>query len=260
MSPAAEEPSPTPRRGLAGSGRGTLRTMPEAPTNPPTAEATGAAAIRIKLSAAARDELLRALGGRGGGTGVRIWVERGVHPHPQMMLDRASVRDIPLEVDGVPLLVDEASVRFLRDAEIRYRTDANPPGFEVVGPFLPTRTPAPGAPAAAGPAPPPASGSRPEAEERVRQALKNIYDPEIPMNIVDLGLIYGMDWAEDGGLTIRMTMTSPGCPAVEELVREVETGARTAAGLARVKVEVVWDPPWGPDRMTDFARRQFGYA
>jgi len=80
------------------------------------------------------------------------------------------------------------------------------------------------------------------------------------MNIVDLGLLYGFAWAEDGALTIRMTMTSPGCPAVEELVREVETTARTASGAPSVKVEVVWEPPWGPDRMTDFARRQFGYA
>jgi len=57
-----------------------------------------------------------------------------------------------------------------------------------------------------------------------------------------------------------MTMTSPGCPAVEELVREVETTARAASGTPSVRVEVVWEPPWGPDRMTEFARRQFGYA
>ena len=106
------------------------------------------------------------------------------------------------------------------------------------------------------------AGDGPHAaeEEKVRAALKNVYDPEIPMNIVDLGLLYGFAWAEDGALTIRMTMTSPGCPAVEELVREVETTARTASGAPSVKVEVVWEPPWGPDRMTDFARRQFGYA
>jgi metal-sulfur cluster biosynthetic enzyme/Fe-S cluster assembly iron-binding protein IscA len=214
--------------------------------------------IRLRVSGAARQELLRSLEGRPSGTGVRVWVERGVHPHPQMMLDRPSIRDVPVETDGVLLLVDEASVRFLRDAEIRYRTDANPPGFEVVGPFLPSRAPA--TPTVAPPAAPVTAGARGEAEERIRAALKNIYDPEIPMNLIDLGLIYGMEWADDGGLTIRMTMTSPGCPAVEELVREVETAAKAASGAPRVKVEVVWEPPWGPDRMTDFARRQFGYA
>ncbi len=218
-----------------------------------------AESVRLKLTGPAREELAKALQGRPAGTGVRVWVERGVHPHPQMMIDRPSVRDLSIDVDGILVLVDEASVRFLRDAEIRYRTDANPPGFEVVGPFLPTRAP-PSATPAPSAAPGAAAPARPEAEERVRQALKNIYDPEIPMNIIDLGLIYSMDWSDSGELTIRMTMTSPGCPAVEELVREVETSARSASGAPSVKVEVVWEPPWSPDRMTDFARRQFGYA
>jgi len=216
--------------------------------------------IRLRLTPEARSALAGALDGRPPGSGIRIWVERGMRPHPQMMVDHASVRDIPVTVDGVPLLVDEASVAFLRDAEVRYRTDASPPGFEVVGPFLPARTapaPAPNGPGAAAAT---GTGPRPDAEETVRLALKNVYDPEIPMNIVDLGLIYGFDWGTDGALTIRMTMTSPGCPAVEELVHEVEETARTASGAPSVKVEVVWEPPWGPERMTEFARRQFGYA
>ena len=217
--------------------------------------------IRLRLTPEAHTALAAALAGRPPGSGVRIWVERGMRPHAQMMIDRPSSRDLPVTVDGVAMLVDEASAAFLRDAEVRYRTDASPPGFEVVGPFLPTRTPS--APPA-GPAPTPAeavgTGPHAEAEDRVRQALKNVYDPEIPMNIVDLGLLYGFDWGADGGLTIRMTMTSPGCPAVEELVREVETTAKTASGANAVKVDVVWEPPWGPERMTEFARRQFGYA
>jgi metal-sulfur cluster biosynthetic enzyme len=178
------------------------------------------------------------------------------------MVDRPSVRDIPIVVDGLSLLVDEASVPFLRDAEVRYQRDATPPGFEVVGPFMPSRAPAPPPPPAAetGAAPAGSGGPHATAEEAVRGALKNVYDPEIPMNVVDLGLLYGFDWGPEGALTIRMTMTSPGCPAVEELVREVEQTARAASGAPSVKVEVVWEPPWGPERMTDFARRQFGYA
>jgi len=217
--------------------------------------------IRLRLTPEARDALAAALSGRPAGSGVRLWVERGMRPHAQMMVDRASVRDIPLTVDGVALLVDETSVPFLRDAEIRYRTDATPPGFEVVGPFLPSRAtgPAPAEPAP-GASTANAGGAHADAEEKLRQALKNVYDPEIPMNIVDLGLLYGFDWGPDGALTIRMTMTSPGCPAVEELVHEVEATARTASGARSVKVDVVWEPPWGPERMTDFARRQFGYA
>jgi metal-sulfur cluster biosynthetic enzyme/Fe-S cluster assembly iron-binding protein IscA len=223
---------------------------------PPASES-----IRLRLQPEARAALANALAGRPGGSGVRIWVERGMRPHAQMMVDRPSVRDIPVTVDGVALLVDEASVPFLRDAEVRYHQDASPPGFEVVGPFLPAQAPArPPAVPEAKPTAPGASGTHADAEASVQQALKNVYDPEIPMNIVDLGLIYGFDWADDGALTIRMTMTSPGCPAVEELVREVEETARAASGARSVKVNVVWEPPWGPERMTDFARRQFGYA
>jgi len=215
--------------------------------------------IRLRLTPGAREALAAALAGRPAGTGVRLWVERGMHPHAQMMVDRPSGRDLPLSVEGVLLLVDEASVSFLRDAEVRYHGDADPPGFEVVGPFLPSRS-LPEAPPVPGPASGRSGGAHAEAEERVRQALRNVYDPEIPMNIVDLGLLYGFDWAADGGLTIRMTMTSPGCPAVEELVHEVERTARDPSGAPSVKVEVVWEPPWGPERMTEFARRQFGYA
>ncbi len=217
--------------------------------------------IRLRLTAEARTALAEALAGRPAGSGVRIWVERGMRPHAQMMIDRPSVRDVPLVVDGLTLLVDATSVPFLRDAEVRYRLDATPAGFEVVGPFLPSRL-EPAAPATedAPSAAATASGPQAAAEERVRQALKNVYDPEIPMNVVDLGLLYGFDWAPDGALRIRMTMTSPGCPAIEELVHEVEEAARTASGAPSVKVDIVWEPPWGPERMTDFARRQFGYA
>ena len=233
---------------------GTDGRRPTEPEGSPTA-------VRLRLSPAAREALAQALAGRPAGSGVRVWVERGLHPHAQMMIDRASVRDVPVTVDGVPLLVDEASLHFLRDASVDYRSDADPPGFEVVGPFLPSRT----APDAA--SPPPAgteeatpTGPHAEAEGRVRQALRSIYDPEIPMNIVDLGLIYGLEWSDAGDLAVRMTMTSPGCPAVEELVREVESAARSASGAPAVRVEIVWEPPWGPERMTAFARRQFGYA
>ncbi len=234
-------------------------------TDPNEAPAPAPESIRIRLTSAAREAIVGALAGRPAGSGVRLWVERGLHPHPQMMVDLPSHRDIPVTVDGVTLLVDRTSAHFLRDAEVRYRTDLNPPGFEIVGPFLPTRT-------SAGPEAEPASGPTPAtdrsgkgsahdaAEDRVRKALKNIYDPEIPMNIVDLGLVYGMEWSDTGELSIRMTMTSPGCPSVEEIVREVTEAAGTASGAPHVKVDIVWEPPWGPERMTEFARKQFGYA
>jgi metal-sulfur cluster biosynthetic enzyme/Fe-S cluster assembly iron-binding protein IscA len=218
--------------------------------------------VRLRLTPEARKALSDALVGRPPGSGIRLWVERGIRPHAQMMVDLRSHRDLPLELDGVPLLLDESSIQFLRDAEVRYRTDREPPGFEVVGPFLPSGAPAP--PPAPEAVQRPASGTggkeRLEIEERIREALKNIYDPEIPMNVIDLGLIYGIDWSDSGDLTIRMTLTSPGCPVVEAFTEEVTRAAREASGLNNVKVDIVWEPPWGPDRMSDFARRQFGYA
>jgi len=224
--------------------------------------------IRLKVTPEARTALAAALVGRPSGSGVRLWVERGMRPHAQMMIDHASVRDVPVEVDGIPLLLDESSLKFLLDAEIRFHSDPARVGFEVVGPFLPSAAPAaaaapPSSPAVPAPAAASAAGkgpARPELEQKIHEALRNIYDPEIPMNIIDLGLIYGMDWDASGGLTIRMTMTSPGCPAVEALTQEVATTARNASGVEKVQVDVVWEPPWGPDKMTDFARRQFGYA
>lgn len=224
--------------------------------------------VRLKLTPEARAALTTALADRPTGSGVRLWVERGMRPHAQMMIDHPSVRDVPVVVDGVPLLLDESSLKFLLDAEVRYHADPARVGFEVVGPFLPSA--APPAPSASSPAPPARAASspagtgrgtaRPELELKITDALRNIYDPEIPMNIIDLGLIYGMDWDGADALTIRMTMTSPGCPAVEALTQEVAATARAASGIEKVEVEVVWEPPWGPDKMTDLARRQFGYA
>jgi len=237
---------------------------PDAP--PPDPSSQGKPPVRLKLTPEARAALLSALSGRPAGSGVRLWVERGMRPHAQMMIDHASVRDVPVTLDGIPLLLDESSLKFLLDAEVRYHAEPGRTGFEVVGPFLPsTASPAPAPPSSSSPAagttPATTTGpARPELEEKIRESLRNIYDPEIPMNIIDLGLIYGMDWDRSGGLTIRMTMTSPGCPAIEALTEEVAAAARSASGVEKVQVEVVWEPPWGPDKMTDFARRQFGYA
>ena len=124
-------------------------------------------------------------------------------------------------------------------------------------------TPAPptSAPEASSTNPPgaPLPGSRQEKELLIRKALKKVYDPEIPMNIVDLGLIYGMDWADEEHVTIRMTMTSPGCPVAGILADEVKTSAEGVPGVKGASIDVVWDPPWSPEKMSDFAKRQFGY-
>ena len=108
--------------------------------------------------------------------------------------------------------------------------------------------------------PPAASPSEPGGElyEAVVEALKEIYDPEIPVNIYDLGLIYGVDVSDEADVKVTMTLTTPHCPVAETMPGEVELRAATVPGVRAAQVELVWDPPWGPDKMTDEARLELG--
>ena len=94
--------------------------------------------------------------------------------------------------------------------------------------------------------------------ESVIEALKSIFDPEIPVNIYDLGLIYGVDVTEDGDVAITMTLTTPHCPVAESMPGEVELRAGTVPGVRDAQVNLVWDPPWDPSKMTDEARLELG--
>ena len=94
--------------------------------------------------------------------------------------------------------------------------------------------------------------------EAVVAALKEIYDPEIPVNIYDLGLIYGVDVDEESDVTVTMTLTTPHCPVAETMPGEVELRAASVPGVRDAEVNLVWDPPWGPDKMTDEARLELG--
>ena len=85
-------------------------------------------------------------------------------------------------------------------------------------------------------------------------ALKTVYDPEIPADIYELGLIYRIDVADDRAVTVDMTLTTPNCPSAQELPIMVENAVAGVAGVGEVKVNVVWDPPWDPSRMSDEAR------
>jgi FeS assembly SUF system protein len=95
-------------------------------------------------------------------------------------------------------------------------------------------------------------------EQRVVEALRTVYDPEIPVNIHELGLIYGVDVKASGAVAVRMTLTAPGCPAAGQLPCEVEERVRAVPGVTDVTVEVVFDPPWDPSRMSEAARLQLG--
>src|SRR5574338_1309776 len=90
--------------------------------------------------------------------------------------------------------------------------------------------------------------------ERIIAALKTVYDPEIPVDIWELGLIYDLDVDDAGAVKIRMTLTSPMCPVAESLPPEVEAKARGVEGVSDVKLDVGWDPPWSPSMMSESAR------
>ena len=93
-----------------------------------------------------------------------------------------------------------------------------------------------------------------QINEQVIEVLRSCFDPEIPVNIYDLGLIYSIQVDPAAAVTIRMTLTSPACPVAESLPPEVEARVRTIPGVNDVKVDVVWDPPWGPNMMSEAAR------
>lgn len=102
------------------------------------------------------------------------------------------------------------------------------------------------------------SGNPETIREQVIEQLKTIFDPEIPVNIYELGLIYAVDVAADGATQVTMTLTTPMCPAAEELPPEVETKARSVPGVTSVQLDLVWDPPWSPDKMSDAAKLDLG--
>ncbi|MEK7283070.1 MAG: iron-sulfur cluster assembly protein [Acidobacteriota bacterium] len=94
-----------------------------------------------------------------------------------------------------------------------------------------------------------------EIRQKVIEALQTCFDPEIPVNIYELGLVYGIDVDEQKGeVGIRMTLTSPACPVAGSLPPDVEAKMRVIPGVTKAAVEVVWDPPWTPDRMSEAAK------
>jgi len=90
--------------------------------------------------------------------------------------------------------------------------------------------------------------------DAVRNSLKQCMDPEVPINIVDMGLIYGIDILDDNDVNIKMTMTTQGCPLHDTLVQDVTRYAKKVPGVNNVKVDVVWDPPWTIEKMSDEAK------
>jgi FeS assembly SUF system protein len=99
------------------------------------------------------------------------------------------------------------------------------------------------------------AGAKP-TEDALIAAVATVYDPEIPVNIYELGLIYTIDIQDDGRVKVEMTLTAPACPSAQELPVQVQEAIMSVPGVTDCEVETVWDPPWDPSRMTDEARLQ----
>jgi FeS assembly SUF system protein len=104
----------------------------------------------------------------------------------------------------------------------------------------------------------PKGGAGSDLQASVVETLKSIYDPEIPVDIYELGLIYDVEISEDGDATITMTLTTPHCPVAESMPQEVELRVLSVPGIRDAVVNLVWDPPWDPSKMSDEARLELG--
>ena len=94
------------------------------------------------------------------------------------------------------------------------------------------------------------------SEDAIIAACATVFDPEIPVNIYELGLVYAIDIADDGKVKVEMTLTAPACPSAQELPQQVQDAVMSVPGVMDCEVETVWDPPWDPSRMTEEARLQ----
>ena len=119
--------------------------------------------------------------------------------------------------------------------------------------FMPER-PAPGSFVARSGSPRSEDAGPTPGENALIEAIQTVYDPEIPVNVYDLGLIYGLALAENGDVDIEMTLTAPGCPVAGVLPGWVADAVAAVDGVGEVEVTLVWDPPWTPDRMSDDAK------
>jgi FeS assembly SUF system protein len=104
----------------------------------------------------------------------------------------------------------------------------------------------------------PVGGAGSDLQASVVEALKSIYDPEIPVDIYELGLIYDVAVDEDGDAVVTMTLTTPHCPVAESMPGEVELRVLSVPGIRDAEVKLVWDPPWDPSKMSDEARLELG--
>ncbi len=145
--------------------------------------------------------------------------------------------DFQIREGGFLTRVDGVSARWIRGATVDWVEKEGGEGFAL------SNLPTPGG-----------SDEIESMKEIVVGVLKTIYDPEIPVNIYDLGLIYGVDINAEREVTVRMTLTAPNCPAAEILPKQVKEGVGLVPGVTKSDVELTWEPPWHPGLMSEAAR------
>ena len=97
-------------------------------------------------------------------------------------------------------------------------------------------------------------------EDLVIEKLMTVYDPEVPVNIWELGLVYGIEFPKKDEVIVTMTLTAPGCPLADQIVQEVHDVVMTIDGIEEVTVNLVFDPPWGPEKMSEVAKLELGFG
>ena len=103
------------------------------------------------------------------------------------------------------------------------------------------------------------NGTKLKIEERIVEMLKTVYDPEIPVNVSDLGLIYKIDLQDDGALTLDMTLTAPNCPAADFIMEDIRQKVESVEGVTSAQVNLVFEPEWDKDMMTEEAKLELGF-
>ncbi len=103
------------------------------------------------------------------------------------------------------------------------------------------------------------NGTKLKIEERIVEMLKTVYDPEIPVNVYDLGLIYKIDLQDDGALTLDMTLTAPNCPAADFIMEDIRQKVESVEGVTSAQVNLVFEPEWDKDMMTEEAKLELGF-
>lgn len=190
------------------------------------------------------------------------------------VLDLTEVRqddDVIFNSQGIIIACDPQSLPSLEGTEILYRDDTSGRGFVFKNPnsvALPVNSapPTPGAApskAAGDIAPPPgteiiASIENQALEADIIEKIRTIFDPEIPVNIYDLGLIYRIEISADKDVVVDMTLTAPGCPVAGTMPPQVQEAVASVAGIKSAKVNLVWEPAWSKDRMSEVAQLQLG--